>query len=280
MFDDPAPPIRNLSVSKIEKALLCPKQFKYQYLDRIPQLSSGKFLAGNVVHEVLEYALQEFAKTEKYPSAKTLDDMFDPTWEAKAKEEEEKETFLGWEWPKDDPEERMKRDYRPLVTLARKEVLPTLKPWMIGTEPVVEHRIQLELQSEVGPFPLLGYIDLLEDNGVLADWKTTDNKVSDRAKSTWLQFAAYSLWAYPIVGQEEVDCEKIFLVRKEKPFVERVPFKVGERHRQYFVEVAAQVWKMVQRNSGFLPATGGWWCQPGWCAFYAGCQGSVAKQKP
>lgn len=269
--------IRNLSVSKIEAALLCPRAFKYQYLDRIPQPAVGRMVAGQVVHEVLEFALTEFARTGTYPDSKTLDDLFVPTWEKKVKEEEEKESFIGWQW--DEPEEKAKEGYRPLVRLAREEVLPTLKPWMAGGKPVVEWKINLELRSDIGNFPLIGYIDLLEESGVLADWKTTENKVSARAKKTWLQFAAYSLWAYPLVGNEILKCEKIFLVKADVPFVERVQFEVGPAHRKYFVEVAAQVWKLIKYGI-YLPNTEVWKCNPKFCAFWAGCQGSVVKAVP
>jgi CRISPR/Cas system-associated exonuclease Cas4 (RecB family) len=270
--------MRNLSVSKIEAALLCPKKFRYQYVDKIPQPSSYKLVAGNVVHEILERAFAHFAKHEKYPDWKYLDDMYEPTWQEKVREEEARDSFIGWGIEKDDPMERIKTGHRPLIKLAREKVLPTMKPWMMGSEPMVEYRMELELQSEIGPFKLLGYIDLVEDQGILMDWKTTDEEVSARAQRTWLQFAAYSMFVYPIVGEENLRCEKIFLVRAEKPFIKRVAFTVGEKHRAYFANVAAQVWQMM--NAGvFLPNVDGWICKPGWCPYWMGCQGEVTAEK-
>lgn len=272
-----APPLmKNLSVSKIEKALLCPRQFKFQYIDKIPQPTGGVLHAGRVVHECVEHAIRVFAKTGQYPSWQELDDMYVPSWETRKAEEESKNWFLCWDWP--EPEERMREAYRPLVRLAREEILPTIQPWMIGNEPVVEHRVDLELSSDVGPFKLLGYIDLLEDRGILVDWKTTEGEISKRARRTWLQFAGYSLWAYPIVGEEVLQCQKIFLVRGTKPFFEVVQFEIGPQHREYFVQVAAEVWKMVVNGGPFFPMTEGWWCNPKYCVAYEACQGSVAKK--
>lgn len=262
----------NLSVSKIEKALLCPMAFKFQYIDRIPQVSSGRFLSGNVIHEILEFAMRERARTGKYPDWKDLDDKYEPTWTAKTAEEEAKEDFLGWDWDAKDPLEKAKAGYRPLVRLACEKVLPTLKPWMLGAEPVIEYKIDLEMQSAMGPFKLIGYADFLDDSGLLGDWKTTENKVGDRAKRTWLQFAAYSLWAYPIVGEENLRCQKIFLVRATEPYVERCEFVITAKHREYFVKVAAAVWQMVQADA-YIPVTDTWLCKKDWCDYYAGCQG-------
>lgn len=276
MLEMASPPaMKNLSVSKIESALLCPRCFKFKYIDKIPQPTSGTLHSGNVVHACLEHALREFAKTGEYPSWQELDDLYGPTWDQKRAEEEAKPWFLSWEWP--EPEQRMKETYRPLVRLARDEILPTIRPWMIGAEPVVEYRVDLELESPIGPFKLLGYVDLLEDRGILVDWKTTDGEVSKRARRTWLQFAGYSLWAYPIVGEEVLQCQKIFLIRGDRPSFEIVQFEIGPEHREYFVDVAAQVWNMIDKGI-FLPITDTWLCQPKFCPFYEACQGSVVKR--
>jgi hypothetical protein len=271
--------MRNLSVSKIEKWLLCPLSMKYAYIDRIPQQSVWKLVAGKVVHSVLEQSIREHAKTGAYLDAKTMDDMYEPTWDAMVKEEEEKDTFIGWQDTPDDPVEKMRKEYRPLVTIARNEVLPTLQPFMLNGQPVVEWRIDLTLRSRVGDFPILGFADLLSSDGVLMDWKTTDKEVTARAKKTWLQFAAYSLWAYPIVGEEELRCEKIFLVRGEwAPRVERVPFTVGLKHRKFFVNLAAKVWESIHHGL-FIPNYDTWACSPGFCSYWAGCMGELQKKE-
>lgn len=266
--------MRNLSVSKIEQALLCGYRLKYQYVERVPRLAAWVLLAGNVLHEIIEYALREFAKSGFYPDWQMLDDMFEPIWDRRVQEEEQRDGFLGWELNPEDPPEKIKLEYRPLVRLTRNEVLPTVAPWMIGNEPVVEYKIDLELDSEVGPFSLLGYVDLLDADGILIDWKTTQGEVSRRQKRNWLQAAAYSLWAYPIVGEQALRCQKIFLVRGPIPFVERKEFVITEDHRAWFVKVAAQVWKSIQTGL-FLPNTEGWWCSAKFCPFFMGCRGEI-----
>lgn len=288
LFEEAPATMRNLSVSKIEKALMCPLSMRFQYIDKIPQPSGWKLVAGNVIHEILERALRQVAKTDRYPDAKEMDDMFEPVWKEKVEEEEKKPWFIGWQEDPKDPPEKIKREYRPLVALARNEVLPTLKPWMIGDEPMVEYKVDLEMQSPWGPFQLIGYIDLVSASGILMDWKTTEARenedgiweISARSLRTWLQFAAYSLLVWPIVGEEVVRCEKIFLVRGQngKPYVQRAPFEVGRKHREWFVRQAAQVWGMVKTGI-FLGNTDHWYCKPGWCPFFAGCQGEVTMEK-
>lgn len=268
-------PMKNLSVSKIEKYLLCPMQFKNQYIDKIPSPSVGHMIAGKAIHAVIEESILQVAKTGRHMDAKTMDDHFEPTWDRMIREEEEKPWFLCWSWDPADPEEKVKREYRALIPIVCRDVFPTLRPYILDGEPVVEHRVEYELRSRVGPFKMLGFADLLEAGGILQDWKST-KKVSERAKRMWYQFAAYSILYYPIVGEEDLRCEKIFLVRGEDPHVERVPFTVGAKHREYFVEMAAQIWESIYHGL-YLKVTDTWACKPDRCAFWSGCQGEVAK---
>lgn len=279
MFDLDAPrPMKNLSVSKIEKHLLCPKNFELAYVHKIPEPRSWKAHAGVVVHHVIEDALREYAKTDIYPSWQTMDDHFEPAWIKEQTEQEKKPWFVGWKEEADDPIEKLRKEYRRLIKVARDEVLPTVRPWILDEKPVVENRIDLDIRTKVGICPIIGYVDMLDASGVLMDWKSTGKKVSNRAKSTWLQFAAYSLWAWPIVGEQELQCEKIFLVRGENddPHVERVSFVMGQKHREYFVKVAAQVWETIHHGI-YIANPNTWLCKAGWCPFYAGCMGELTK---
>lgn len=280
MFDTKAPPkIRNLSVSKIEKFMLCPKNFELSYIHKIPQTNAWKPFAGTVVHEIIEMAIREFAKSGVYPRWQDMDDRYEPVWKEKVEETEAKDSFIGWQDDPKDPLETLKPDYRKLIRVAREDVLPSINPWMLDGAPVVEHRIDLEVRTKIGPCPIIGYADLLDASGVLIDWKSTGDEVSKRAKGTWLQFAAYSLWAYPLVGEENLRCEKIFLVRgKGNPHAERVPFTVGEKHREYFVKLAAQVWEII--NMGiFIANPDTWLCNPTFCSYFHGCMSELKKKE-
>lgn len=277
MFERPRP-VRNLSVSKIEKAMLCPKHYRLKFLDKIPEPASWVAHGGIVVHEIVEGALKTFARKGIYPNWQDLDDQFDVTWNHQQLKTEGKDDFIGWKEDPQEPYEKVKAECRPLVRLAREEALPSYRPMILESGPVVEHRIDLELDSPIGPFPLIGYIDLLDEAGILADWKTTgvnkEGKVSDRKMKSWFQSAAYSIWGWPIVGDEELQCQKIFLVKGPEPRIEISRFKVGPKHRGFFIEQAAQCWVMTM-NGGFVANPNTWMCNPKYCFAYEICRGEI-----
>jgi hypothetical protein len=268
--------MKNLSVSKIESYLTCPYNFKLSYVDKIPQISSGTPLVGRVIHDIVEVALKEYGRTGKYPDRKTLDDRFEPTYRRFVEKEESRDTFMGWQW--DIPESDAKSAYRALIPVAR-EALEEHRPWMLGSGPAVEQRIDLEFDSEVGQVPLIGYVDLLNESGVLCDWKSTlKDTPSKLAKKSWLQFSCYSFWSWPIIGEESQSCKKIFLVAGGTPHVEVEPFTVGQKHREYFAKLAAQVWKAI--HFGVYPTTDSWKCNPKFCPFFGPCKSEVMKIIP
>jgi PD-(D/E)XK nuclease superfamily len=273
------PPIRNLSVSKIEKAMLCPKHYKLKFLDRIPEPSSWVAHGGIVVHEIVEWALKAYGQTLSYPSWQEMDDRYLPTWERKRVETESKDSFLCWKEEPEEPSEKVRDECRALLRVAADQALPLFSPWILDDEgPVVEKRIDLELESRIGPFPIIGYIDLLDASGTIVDWKTTtvnkEGKVSERKMKSWLQNAAYSIWGWPIIGEEVVPCKKVFLVRGPEPRLEISSFSVGPMHRKFFTDVAAEVWQMTVRG-GFPANTNTWMCNPKYCAFYGPCKGEI-----
>lgn len=270
--------MKNLSVSKIEAYLLCPKAFKAQYIDYTPKPEIGHLFAGNVIHKVIENALREVAQGSECPDWKTMDDRFLPTWDEMKREKESSKWFKGWNW-KEVPEEEAKEKYRPLVRLAREKALPKYRPMVFEDRtPAIEARIDIPFDTEVGECPIVGYADLLTEDGLLVDWKTTlRQEVSKSAKSSWIQFGVYSIWSWPLVGEEVQRCEKVHLVGGEDPHVEVSTFEIGETHRHYVIDVVNHVWKAIHYGI-YPPVTATWKCSPKFCQLYDSCQGPVRKK--
>jgi hypothetical protein len=255
--------IRSLSVSKIGTFLRCPLQAKFRYKDKIREKSVGVMAAGRVVHAILEAALKPVLAGKALPSDKDLDDMFQPRWDREIAEESAKEGHLGWTWDADDPEKAVRRESRALVWMARRDILPKIRPKM------VERKFNYEMDSAAGKFMLYGVIDLLEEDGRLVDWKTV-RKVSDNARTLDVQFPGYSIFVTEVTRQPVTPARKIFLIRGKKPTWCEQTYEIGEHHREWFRGVAAEVWRTIQADV-YLPNTGGWWHQEKFCSSWGSC---------
>lgn len=264
--------VKHLSVTKIEAAMKCPLQFKFRYVDRIPEPSLGSFLGGRVVHKVIERALNRVMLNQGLPDAKEMDDWYLEEWEAHVREEESKEDFIGWVFSKDDSMERSFAECRALIPFTRTEVLPGLRPKL------VEHGFKMEFPSPVGSFLVWGYIDLFEEDEVLSDWKTTLGKPSKNQLKMGMQFPGYSWKIKEFTRKDATACRKIFLLRGQKPNLKVQKYTVTQAHRDWFAFVASEVWKMCQAEA-YVANPNGWWCSPGWCSHWGSCpHGSLQEE--
>jgi len=259
--------VKSLSATKVSCACRCPLQFRFRYVDKIPEMGVGVLLAGRVAHALIEMSLHRVLLGATLPSVKEMDDWFGPTWAAQAKEEEDKSTFIGWEWGDDDPVEKAREETRALAQFTLKEVLPSMKPV------AVEQKFDFDISMEDGDsFKIYGVVDLVEAAG-FTDWKTA-KKAPKRERFPDIQMACYGEWWKREHGPGPAQGRKIALIRGRKPHMEIVPFTIQDRHREWFLRTAREVWKMC-RADAFVPNTSGWWCQPGWCSFYDGCIGEL-----
>lgn len=258
--------VKNLSPTKVEGYLKCPESFRLRYVSRVPEISSGFLISGRVVHAALEMALRRVVAGFGLPGEKDMDDCFLLEWSKAVKEEESKKDFLGWSW--DGSPAQVKEECRALLPFARTDVLPKIRPKL------VEEDAKLYYPSDIGDFLVWGKLDLLEEDGIVTDWKTTA-KVSKNAKESWLQFAHYSRYAHETLGgPQRTHCRKIFLVRGRRPKVDSASYVISQEKRDWFARAAAHVWKGVKAGV-FTPNTNGWHCSEKYCSFYAMCYGEV-----
>jgi len=261
--------VKHLSPSKIE-GTKCMESFRLRYVEKIPEPSGGTFLAGRVVHGVLERAMKRVMLGSGLPSAKEADDWFVALWKEEEEGEEAKPAFMGWNWDENrgDSKEKAYRECRALVPFALTDVVPGIKPRLI------EEDAKMNYESELGPFLVWGRLDLYEEGGIVSDWKTT-RKVSKNATESWLQLAHYSRYAHEVMeGPEVTRCRKIFLIRGATPKADLAWYDLTPAKRAWFARVAAEVWKAVKTNT-FVPNPSGWWCSSDWCSYWAICQGEL-----
>lgn len=247
----------------------CPEAMRFRYQEKVPEPNFAGLTTGTIVHAVLEWALRRRLMGQDIPEAKEADDYFLKFWEAEFAKAESKETFMGWDWQEGDNAARAHEECRALIPFALKEILPDLKPKLI------EEDIKIQFQSPVGPYLMWGKLDLMEEDCLITDWKTTIGSVSKNQKKMGMAFPYYSFKALEHGAPELVKCRKIFLVRGHRPNMEVVNYIVGPVLRDWFVRVATEVWKMCKADA-FVPNPGGWWCSPQFCSFYGICQGELS----
>ena len=238
----------HLSNSQINLYSLCSLKYKFQYIDEKPRPFKPSALAlGSAVHSALSW----FHRMKMNGNKVKLEDflkIFDVDWFS-----QKVETDIRYK----DREEESK-----LVIMA-KEMLALYfnKPCskVRDTEvPFVVPLINPSNGESLG-INLEGFIDLIEEDDGIVEFKTSYQTMKQKDVDENLQLTAYS-YAYEILYQKSPKRIKVVdFVKTKKP--KRIEFETKREKRDYqrLFSLALQVLRGIQEEV-FFPRTG-FWCK-------------------
>lgn len=257
------PVIKSLSYSKINSLLTCPRNFRYQYIDRLPQPHSGTLLAGNVYHNTLAFAETRKMTINELITKEEIKETISRFWDKGKQDEIVYDGFGGKElkakiidWG-DNDEGELKDKVTELANMYCSEVLPKLH--ITG----VEERQRMSIDG----IPFTGYIDLRLDDGYkIVDHKFTRNKMNQSKADSDLQISAYAtLLNHPVTGEFH---QALTATKKQIWIVET---SRDNDDIAWFKELAKEAWEVIQ-NGVFPPNPQSWKCSPNYCPFYTICR--------
>lgn len=245
-----------LSVSQVNQALRCWKQYEFRVIKGLIMPPSVALCEGKSVHRALEVGHKEQAKSSNV-SAEVMCDAFVETWKT-SKEEAD--------WSTDEeglgPAGIEKRGLELIKTYHRVQ-LPRIATRIINETPQVETPF-LFLLDDV---PILGVIDLIGDineKTFIIDHKVVARKKSKDEIGKDIQLLIYSL--YTKLTQGGFNC--LVKTKNEVTFIEdEIPQEHG-----WLIDLLHDVIRTIK--TGVFPRThpGNWWCSPRFCGYYNLCK--------
>jgi putative RecB family exonuclease len=198
--------IDHLSASQIVLYILCSLKYRFQYVDKLPRPFKASGLAfGSVMHSALDW----FHKQRKQKRDVSLDDLC-------------KILRADWFCQKCEDEIRYKdgEDEQKLILTARGMLSLYYHSPLNGVmESEFSFRVPLVNPNtgEALPVPLEGYIDLIETNEVVTEFKNTAKAINPDSLADMLQLIIYS-YAYRMVfGKEAKTLKVINFVKTRTP---------------------------------------------------------------
>lgn len=244
--------IDHLSYSSISTYLLCPRSWKFHYVDKIETLTSPAQVFGSAFHNAIEAHL-----TTRAP----IIDLWHAAWAEQVK----KEWAIDWE-AADTPEALYNDGVRMFSHPEVVDTLARIKPRAIETK--------VELYVPDVPVPIIGYVDLIEQDGVLADIKTSSKSWSEDRARTEMQPVFYLA-----ARQQAGSLANLGLKFRHYVFVKtKTPkIQVFETTRSladlfWLMDMIGDVWRGIEREV-FPPNPGTWKCSPQWCGHWIRCRG-------
>ena len=246
-----------LSVTQILTYLRCPLQYRYRYVDRAAAPQGAAAARGKAVHRAVEANYRHKLETGRDLPPEAVEREAAAAFDAEAPR-------VAWAEGEDPAEFR--RQAVELAALYRREVAPSVIPAL------VEARVEIPLDG--AGCALVGFIDLVDAEGVIRDTKTASRAPARDEAERSLQLTAYALAHRRLTGRREaglrLDCLVLGASGAKAVSLEAPPRPDWEVER--FLRTAAGVARAI-RAGLFYPNPQGDLCSERWCPYWGLCRG-------
>ncbi len=246
-------PKSHLSVSQINTYIRCPLQYKYRYIDGLILPPKSALTKGKSVHKGVEYNYSQKIESHEDVKLSEVQEVVAAEFETLAPETE---------FEKDEDPGKVKDETISLATLYHKEVAPTVQPV------AVEQKVEVEFENT--PYSLLGYIDVLDDQGYIRDTKTASKSPSENEINKSLQLTAYAMAHRTLYGKEEAGVKLDYLVQTKTPKVVTLEGKRTQKDIERFLKTMGIVAHAID-NQIFYPNENNYLCGPEKCGYWEIC---------
>ena len=259
--------IQHLSYSSISMFLDCPEAWRRKYIEKQPTVSSPALAFGSAFHNT----------TEKYIAAKAMgieSETLLGIWNAEWAKASSDETIY---WDLDTPEQHFNEGARLLSDLTFQKEIDLTKPLILDSDtenprPAIEQKVELRVPGV--PIPIIGYIDVILEDGTPADLKTSRAKWTEAKASDSLQ----SLFYLAALNQAGVNInwkfKHLIFVKTKTPSFQALEHSHKPSELFFLFELIKRVWEGIEKESFMLNPTT-WRCSEKFCDFYADCRGKA-----
>lgn len=186
------------SATRLKSLMLCPRQFKFAYVDLIPSVPTAPLVFGRVLHQALLFVHQRQMDERRLPAVGETLLRFDALWQ-QALEEENPLFRPGGPTP-----EEHTRIGHELLRSYLKSVEKSAPPMAA----------ELSFEIAVGDDRLRGVIDRIDQTAeglVIVDFKSGARKLSRQEVERDLQLTVYAFAAGQLYGQSVARVAQYYL---------------------------------------------------------------------
>lgn len=246
--------IDHLSYSSISMYLDCPEAWRRKYIAQEPTRKSSALAFGSAFHGTIERLIQNISPVNE-------------VWK------EEFNKAFGDDIALDSDETREQHYNEGIRLLSNPDVQQTItniRPKCDDAGTMIERKVELCVPGV--PIPVIGYIDIILDDGTPADFKTSARSWTQDQANNSLQTLFY-IAALNQAGFEVNWRFKHFIFVKTKtPQAQTLEHSHKPGELFFLFELIRRVWQGIKGEYYPLNPTT-WRCGEKYCDFYANCRG-------
>lgn len=253
--------ISHLSYSSITTYLTCGRAWYFQYIRRVRTPPNAALVFGKAFHDLIEDYITLIQGWERENPTSNWIKM----WSKKVAQE------IKIDWGNDSESDLLETGKRMLETADVIDTLSSIRPRIEGVQAVIEKRVQLTVPGV--PIPVIGYIDLIAQDGVPCDLKTSAHAWPEDKAALETQPLFY-LAALNQEGYKD-NPEQLFrhyVFTKETPTVQIFETKHTVGEMLWLFAQITETWRAIQSEI-YPPNVTSWKCSPKYCQFWSVCRG-------
>lgn len=261
------PELDHLSYSSISSYLLCAANWKMHYLDKIKTPTSPALVFGSAFHNTVE----GFIAANHQNSIETL---WLEKWNEQTTTLDEKGEVIervDIDWGADTPEYHCNEGLRLLANSEIKEAILSIKAGVDEFGPKVERLIELKVPGV--PIPIIGYIDIISDDGIPGDFKTSKASwTPDKAEAETQPLFYLAAMNQMGIKTDGWRFKHYIFVKTKTPKFQLLEHAHNPSQLMWLFKMIANVWKGIE--AGVYPENpNSWKCSQNWCDYWHLCRG-------
>lgn len=261
--------VSNLSYSSVSAYLTCGRYWKYRYLDHIPATVAPALVFGTAFHNTVETYIRNVAQSGQSAG---LVEIWEDEWPAVLEKEGDRIA-----WGDGSPDALLAEGTRILQALGVVQVVNAVTPLVDPDGHVhIEDFVKMEIPGV--PVPIVGYIDIIDSDGVPGDFKTASGLWSEKSALNELQplFYLAALEQGGHQGNPEMRF-RYYVFTKTDPAKAQVIETQRTRGEVHFLfDLVREVWKGIAAGV-FVPNPRTWKCSPEYCEYWGICRGRALQ---
>lgn len=244
--------------SEVQTFLKCGKQWEFRYLLGIRTPPKAALTVGSSVDAGVTRNLVQKITSKKDLSVTEVLDVYSTDFDLRKDE-------TDWE---DENPGAIKDMGASLVRAHHEKLAPQIQP------KTVQEKFVIELD---GGFDVGGTIDLTEEDGTVADTKTSKNKYAEDSIHRALQPAIYDFASMVLTGKKPKAFRYDVIIKPTKtkgPEIQQVTGQVTEDDHAWFFNAVSNMDKAIKAGIALPAPEGAWWCSKDWCGYWDKCKGA------
>lgn len=237
-----------LSPSQVGTFVECPAQWYFKYLVGLEDPATSALALGTAFHAALGANFEQKIETGRDLSVVEVAAAFTGSWRDQCEQVEFRE---------DESADELWSTGCRMVEHYMDHAAPAIMPLAV----------ERHVTGEIGGVKVQGYVDLVDENGVVVDFKTASKKPGPIKGDHRLQLTTYSLLTPECRGQARLDT----VVKTKKMQLVQQSTEITPADVQYAETMYPSVQQAI-RDGVFYPRRSSWRCSRKNCPFWRACQ--------